>query len=138
MSQPCATTLRVGIFNARYIVFLERSDHFDEFDPLNLPRDAVVCYHQSTLVKATTLDVDRARVGRLKAALEARAVYEEVFKYCRAELLSENYFHAVFESTKGIAARIRNLSGLNGDGADLVTEVFLGQSPMLALGPLDS
>jgi uncharacterized protein (TIGR02391 family) len=86
--------------------------------------------------KATTLDVARARVGRLKAALEARAVHEEVVKYCRAELLSENYFHAVFEATKGIAARIRNLSGLNGDGADLVTKAFLGQIPVLAVGPL--
>lgn len=50
--------------------------------------------------------------------------------------MSENYFHAVFEATKGIAARIRKLLGLNGDGADLVTKAFLAQSPMLALGPL--
>ncbi|WP_449105456.1 TIGR02391 family protein [Pseudomonas mohnii] len=86
--------------------------------------------------KATTLDMARARVGRLKAALEARAVHEEVLNYCRAELLSENYFHAVFEATKGIAERIRSLSGLNGDGADLMTKAFLGHSPMLAIGPL--
>lgn len=88
--------------------------------------------------KATTLDVARARVGRLRAALEARAVHEEVLSYCRAELLDENYFHAVFEATKGIAERIRSLSGLNGDGADLVTKAFLGQRPVLALGPLNS
>lgn len=67
---------------------------------------------------ATTLDVARARVGRLRAALEARVVHEEVLSYCRAELLDENYFHAVFEATKGVAERIRILSGLNGDGAD--------------------
>lgn len=88
--------------------------------------------------KATTLDVARARVGRFKAALEARSVHEEVLNYCRAELLSDNYFHAVFEATKGIAERIRSLSGLNGDGADLVTKAFLGQNPVLALGPLTS
>ncbi|WP_210558354.1 MULTISPECIES: TIGR02391 family protein [unclassified Pseudomonas] len=88
--------------------------------------------------KATTLDVARARVGRLRAALEARSVHEEVLNYCRSELLSDNYFHAVFEATKGIAERIRSLSGLNGDGADLVTKAFLGQNPVLALGPLTS
>jgi uncharacterized protein (TIGR02391 family) len=59
-----------------------------------------------------------------------------VLNYCRAELLDENYFHAVFEATKGVAERIRLLSGLNGDGADLVNKAFAGQQPVLALGPL--
>ncbi len=70
--------------------------------------------------KATTLDAARARAGRLKAALESRVVHAEVLNYCRAELLDENYFHAVFEASKGVAERIRILSGLTGDGADLV------------------
>lgn len=86
--------------------------------------------------KATTLDAARARAGRLKAALESRTVHAEVLNYCRAELLDENYFHAVFEATKGVAERIRQLSGLNGDGADLVNKAFAGQHPILALGPL--
>ena len=86
--------------------------------------------------KATTLDAARARAGRLKAALESRVVHAEVLNYCRAELLDENYFHAVFEATKGIAERIRLLSGLSGDGADLVNKAFAGQQPALALGSL--
>ncbi len=86
--------------------------------------------------KATTLDAARARAGRLKAALESRVVHAEVLNYCRAELLDENYFHAVFEGTKGVAERIRLLSGLNGDGAELVNKAFAGQQPVLALGPL--
>ena len=52
--------------------------------------------------KARTLDAARARAGRLKAALESRNVHAEVLNYCRAELLDENYFHAVFESTNSI------------------------------------
>jgi len=59
-----------------------------------------------------------------------------VLSYCRAELLDENYFHAVFEATKGVAERIRTLSGLSGDGADLVNKAFAGQQPVLVLGPL--
>lgn len=86
--------------------------------------------------KATTLDAARARAGRLKAALESRMVHAEVLNYCRAELLDENYFHAVFEATKGVAERIRQLSGLSGDGAELVNKAFAGQQPVLALGPL--
>ena len=76
--------------------------------------------------KATTLDSARARAGRFKTALENRAVHAEVLNYCRAEFLYDNYFHAVFEATKGVAERIRQLSGLSGDGADLVTSSDLG------------
>lgn len=86
--------------------------------------------------RASTLDAARARAERLKTALESRVVHAEVLNYCRTELLDENYFHAVFEATKGVAQRIRLLSGLNGDGADLVKKAFLGQNPVLALGPL--
>ncbi len=86
--------------------------------------------------KATTLDAARARAGRLKAALESRAVHVEVLNYCRVEFLDENYFHAVFEATKGVAERIRQLSGLSSDGADLVNKAFMGQQPVLVLGLL--
>ncbi|MCK9701870.1 TIGR02391 family protein [Pseudomonas syringae pv. syringae] len=77
-------------------------------------------------------------MGRLNAALEARAVHDEVFVYCREELLQENCFHAVFEATKGIGERIRILSGLTFDGVDLITKVLLGQSPVLAIAPLST
>lgn len=88
--------------------------------------------------KATTLSAARARAGRLKAALESRNVHAEVLNYCRAELLDENYFHAVFESTKGVAERIRLMSGLILDGAELVNKAFSTQIPILMLSSLTS
>jgi len=51
-----------------------------------------------------------------------------VFEYCIAELLAENYFHSVFEATKSIAERIRELTGIEIDGATLVDTVFNKQS----------
>lgn len=86
--------------------------------------------------KESTIDGARARAGRMRAALESRNVHGEVLKYCNAELIKENYFHAVLEATKGIAERIRQLSGLNSDGADLVNEAFAIKNPVLALNPL--
>ena len=74
--------------------------------------------------KAMDLDDALARADRLHTALKSRRVHEDVLKFCRAELLQKNYFHAVFESMKSIAAKIRSLSGLTSDGAALVQQAF--------------
>lgn len=81
----------------------------------------------------TTLKGARARAGALRSTLEDRGAHPEVFKYCKAELLDENYFHAVLEAIKGVGERIRTMTGLTTDGAELVNEVFSVKSPILAL-----
>jgi hypothetical protein len=58
----------------------------------------------------TTVEGARARAGRLHATLESRGAHPEVFRYCRAELMQGNYFHAVFEAVKGLAERRHLLS----------------------------
>jgi uncharacterized protein (TIGR02391 family) len=88
---------------------------------------------------AHNLDDAKERARRLHNALANRKVHEDVLKFCKAELLDDNYFHAVFEAMKNIAAKIRTLSGLRSDGADLVQEAFaLGKakSPVLAINNL--
>lgn len=84
----------------------------------------------------TTLKGARARAGALRAALEDRGAHQEILRYCRAELVDENYFHAVLEAIKGVAERIRNLSGLTTDGAELVNSAFSVKTPILALNSL--
>jgi uncharacterized protein (TIGR02391 family) len=59
-----------------------------------------------------------------------------VLKYCNTELLQYNYFHAVFEATKGLAQRIRDCSGVDADGAALVDRVFSVEHPILAFNTL--
>jgi len=73
---------------------------------------------------ARSVDEAVRRASRLSAALTSRNVHPHVLQFCRAELLDQNYFHAVFEATKSIAAKVRALSGLDGDGADLVQRAF--------------
>ena len=63
----------------------------------------------------------------------------DVLQFCRAELLQENYFHAVFEATKSVADKIREKSTLTTDGARLVDEAFgfgAGNRPILAFNSL--
>lgn len=85
---------------------------------------------------AATLDEAERRVRAIRDRFKGRALHEEVSKYCKVELMQENYFHAVFEATKGLAQRIRELSDVDGDGANLVDKVFMGENPILAINTL--
>ena len=88
---------------------------------------------------AQTIPEAEARAKRIEQKLQGRNIHPEVVKYCRAELMEDDYFHAVFEATKGLAQRIRDKSGLAGDGAKLVDAVFLpAASPALALNTLQT
>jgi len=83
-----------------------------------------------------TLDQAEKRVRTIRAKFEGRRLHPEVLKYCRTELFQENYFHAVFEASKGLAQRIRELSGVQSDGVLLVDQVFSIDKPVLAINSL--
>lgn len=79
-------------------------------------------YHE--VKEAETITEAQARANKLMADLKARNAHTDIFKYCTAELVDKNYFHAVFESCKGLFERIRNLSLCKADGVKLVQYVF--------------
>jgi uncharacterized protein (TIGR02391 family) len=87
---------------------------------------------------ARTLGEAEERAGVLRKKLIDRGVHPDVLRFCQAELLEENCFHAVFEATKSVADKIREKSGLSADGAKLVDEAFgTGTgSPLLAFNSL--
>jgi uncharacterized protein (TIGR02391 family) len=89
-------------------------------------------------VIARTLDEAEERVRTIRAKFQGRRIHSEVLKYCRGELLQDNYFHAVFEATKGLAQRIRDMSGIQADGAVLVDRVFSIERPVLAINSLQT
>ena len=86
--------------------------------------------------EARTIGQAHERAGRLRNALRQRNVHPDVLAFCRAELLQENYFHAVFEATKGVAEKLRQRTGQTSDGAELIDKTFGLMSPMLAINTL--
>lgn len=85
-----------------------------------------------------TLDEATQRANRLRSELARRNVHPDVIRFCKAELLQDDYFHAVLEATKSVADKIRQRSGLTTDGPELIDEAFgtgKGQ-PVLALNTL--
>ncbi|MCH7959147.1 MAG: TIGR02391 family protein [Candidatus Hydrogenedentes bacterium] len=87
---------------------------------------------------AQTLDEAEKRLQTIQTKFQGRRLHAEVLKYCRAELLQDNYFHAVFEAAKGLAQRIRDMSGIHADGAALVDRVFSIDHPILAFNALET
>src|SRR3546814_4701049 len=71
----------------------------------------------------------------LRADLEGRGVHADVLKFCRAELLADDYFHAVQEAVKSVADKMRTRTGLTDDGAPLVDRALAGDPPLLAINP---
>lgn len=91
--------------------------------------------------RAATMTEAQARAGRLRAALERRGrIHPDVMRFCSAELVANDSFHAVLEATKSLAEKIRHRTGLQGDGGGLVDEAFgfRGAVPYLALNTLQS
>ncbi len=87
---------------------------------------------------AHTLDEAERRVQTIRIKFQGRRLHPEVLKYCKTELMQDNYFHAVFEATKGLAQRVRDMSGVQADGAALVDRVFSIDRSLLALNSLTS
>ncbi len=88
--------------------------------------------------QATTLPEAQRRAQELRSDLETRGVHPDVLRFCRAELLTDNYFHAVLEAVKSVASKIRDRTGLTDDGAALVDRALSGNPPMLAVNALVS
>ena len=83
--------------------------------------------------RATTLPEAQRRASELRTDLELRGAHPDVLRFCRAELLVEDYFHAVQEAVKSVADKLRVRTGLADDGATLVDRALGGDPPMLAI-----
>lgn len=124
--------------------FIDRNQDFEHgrrnlnaiilFDGLEL--DPQGNFHRVTAAQTIPEAETRARI--LSGKLKGRHVHPEVLRFCRTELLQDNYFHAVFEATKSLAQRVRDFTGLKTDGASLIDEAFSINKPFLAFNSLRS
>jgi uncharacterized protein (TIGR02391 family) len=86
---------------------------------------------------AKTIGEAQQRADDLRSELARRDVHPDVLAFCRAELLQQNYFHAVLEAAKSVADKLRNLAGVTGDGSPLVDAVcFPAASPRVRFNSL--
>lgn len=83
------------------------------------------------VVQAKTLDEVDRRVNSLQRQLYNRAIHNEVQKYCIKDYLQKDYYDTVFEAAKGLAERVRQITGLTTDGGTLFQTAFSKNDPYL-------
>lgn len=90
------------------------------------------------MTAATTLPEAESRARALETKLRDRGVHTDVLRFCQAELVVDNYFHAVLEATKSVADKLRERSNSTLDGAPLVDFALGGNAPRLAINSLQT
>lgn len=88
--------------------------------------------------KTETYSEGQTRYHSLQNKLSTLAIHPKIFTLCKPEILNKNYFHLVFEASKVALETVRNLSGLNKDGNQLIQECFSGNLPILVINQLKS
>jgi uncharacterized protein (TIGR02391 family) len=87
---------------------------------------------------AKTLSEAAQHAKTLRAELNRRQVHYQVLRYCSQEILEGNPFHASLEAAKSIPDRIREMTGVNGDGAALIDAVMGIHHPRIAINTLQT
>lgn len=88
--------------------------------------------------KASIVSDVQIKVEGLKSKLIEQGAHKSIFDCCNSELLADNYFHAVFESSKGLIKRIQDLAGVKYDGQNLMENVFKDDNPILIINNFQS
>ncbi len=86
--------------------------------------------------KATTLKEAIERANRFKGKLEDRNTHSIIIECSLFEIISDNYFYTVLEAMKSISKRVRDLSGLEGDGVNLIESAFTVKQPLIKINSL--
>jgi uncharacterized protein (TIGR02391 family) len=85
-----------------------------------------------------TITEAEQRVNRFKSKLEIRNIHPKIYEYCNSELITENYFHSVFEAVKSIAEEIRKRTNLTLDGSELVDKALSVGNPLIKINSLQT
>ncbi|WP_316778144.1 TIGR02391 family protein [Streptomyces sasae] len=77
---------------------------------------------------ASTLGQAARHANSLRAELRRRGTHPQVLAYCTQEILTKNAFHASLEAAKSVFDRLRQLTGEQLDGSQLVDAVLMPDS----------
>lgn len=89
-------------------------------------------------VKAKNLDEVDLRINEREAKFLKQKFHPTVTRLAKKEYENGQYFEAVFEASKGLSKKVKELTGLTGDGASLFEKAFSTKNPYLVLNRLET
>ncbi|CAB0519380.1 TIGR02391 family protein [Corynebacterium diphtheriae] len=82
-------------------------------------------------------DVQRL-TNTVREELTRRGTHEKVLAYCEEEILRHGFLHAILEASKSVFQRLRDMTGLDCDGAELAEKALSVKSGVLAINNLSN
>lgn len=80
---------------------------------------------------ASTISDAHSRAQAFNQKLHNQNAHPIIFQYAKAELIVNDYFHAVLEAVKGLYERIRDYTGSKLDGSKLIQAAFFNDPAIL-------
>lgn len=90
------------------------------------------------VAKAKNLDEVDRRVNEREAKFLKQKFHPLVIYLAKKEYVNGQYFEAVFEASKGLSKKVKEMTGLTGDGANLFEKAFSTKDPYLVLNRLET
>lgn len=87
---------------------------------------------------STTRTQANERYDLLKSKLTERNIHPQILKFCTQDIVNEDYFSIIFEASKSIYDRIRDMTGINFDGNKLIYTCFDLKYPIIVFNLLNS
>lgn len=76
------------------------------------------------------------RYDLLKSKLTERNIHPQILKFCTQDIVNEDYFSIIFEASKSIYDRIRDMTGITLDGNKLIYNCFDLNYPIIIFNSL--
>lgn len=76
------------------------------------------------------------RYDLLKSKLFERNIHPQIIKFCTQDIVNEDYFSIIFEASKSVYDRIRNMTGITYDGNKLINTCFDMKYPIIIFNSL--
>ena len=90
--------------------------------------------HQITSTKTRTQANEKYDL--LKSKLLERNIHPTILKFCTQDIVNEDYFSIIFEASKSVYDKIRNMTGINKDGNQLILTCFNKTYPIIVFNTL--
>lgn len=116
--------------NYKYLI--ESINKILAFEGLNFSSSGEIKF----INKVLNLDECNKKFNSLKSAIQQSNMNLKIIKYCKKDIINDDYYNIIVEATKGLAEEVREKSKMTGDGSNLFETAFSKNNPKIVLNAL--